>query len=270
MNFASKSFTVTLAVALCCPIAFAQAAPATAKPAPDATAAKPASESPCARPNPELCPERTFYLIDATQQSEVNEIVTALRNTLPATDKIFLVQSENAIIVRATPDDLALAEKLLNDLDRPKKNYRLTFTVTELDGSKQLGAQHYAMIVTSGQDTVLKQGSKIPLATGSYSTGGSAAGVGVQTQFTYIDVGMNFDATLTEMGNNAMLKSAVEQSSVAPKTSDIAGVQEPIVRQSSLKGVALLAPGKPVVLGSMDIPGSTSRLQIEVLMEPLP
>ena len=126
------------------------------------------------------------------------------------------------------------------------------------------------MIVTSGQDTVLKQGSKIPLATGSYSTGGSAAGVGVQTQFTYIDVGMNFDATLTEMGNNAMLKSAVEQSSVAPKTSDIAGVQEPIVRQSSLKGVALLAPGKPVVLGSMDIPGSTSRLQIEVLMEPLP
>ena len=105
MNFASKSFTVTLAVALCCPIAFAQAAPATAKPAPDATAAKPASESPCARPNPELCPERTFYLIDATQQSEVNEIVTALRNTLPATDKIFLVQSENAIIVRATPED---------------------------------------------------------------------------------------------------------------------------------------------------------------------
>jgi hypothetical protein len=81
---------------------------------------------------------------------------------------------------------------------------------------------------------------------------------------------MNFDATLTEMGNNAMLKSSVEQSSVAPEKSDIAGVQEPIVRQSSLKGESLLTPGKPLVLGSMDIPGSTSHLQIEVLMDTLP
>ncbi len=268
MNFASKFFTVTLALALCASTAFAQPAPAAAKPAPDATAAKPASEPPCARQNPELCPERTFYLNNVSQQSEVNEIVTALRNTLPATDKIFLVESENAVVVRATPEDLALAEKLLNDLDRPKKNYRLTYTVTELDGSKQLGAQHYVMVAVSGQETVLKQGSKIPLATGSYSAGGTAP-AGVQTQFTYIDVGMNFAATLTGMGNNAMLKSAVEQSS-APEKTDIAGVQEPIVRQSSLKGVALLAPGKPQLLGSMDIPGSASRLQIEVLMEPLP
>ena len=268
MNLASKLFTATLAVALCSPIAFAQPAPAAAKPAPEATAAKPASEFPCARPNPELCPERTFYFNNVSQQSEVNEIVTALRNTLPATDKIFLVESENAVVIRATPEDLALAEKLLNDLDRPKKNYRLTYTVTEMDGSRQLGAQHYAMIAVSGQETVLKQGSKVPVATGSYSDGGKTP-AGVQTQFTYIDVGMNFDATLTEMGDNAMLKSAVEQSSV-PERTTIEGVQEPIVRATSLKGESLLTPGKPLVLGSMDVPGSASRLQIEVLMEPLP
>ena len=49
-------------------------------------------------------PRGTFYLINATQQSEINEIVTALRNTLPATDKIFLVESENAMLIRATPE----------------------------------------------------------------------------------------------------------------------------------------------------------------------
>ena len=103
MNFASKFFTVTLALALCASTAFAQPAPAAAKPAPDATAAKPASEPPCARQNPELCPERTFYLNNVSQQSEVNGIVTALRNTLPDNDKIFLVESENAVVVRATP-----------------------------------------------------------------------------------------------------------------------------------------------------------------------
>jgi type II secretory pathway component GspD/PulD (secretin) len=251
------------------PIAFAQAAPAAAKPASDAAAAKPAPEATAAKPNYETFPERTFYLNNVVQQSDANEIVTALRNMLPSNDRIYMVANQNAIIVRAPSDDMALAQKLLNELDRPKKNYRLTYTVTELDGSKQIGTQHFAMVAVSGQETVLKQGSKIPVATGSYSAGGTTP-AGVQTQFTYIDVGMNFDATLTEMGNNAMLKSAVEQSSVAPKTSDIAGVQEPIVRQSSLKGESLLAPGKPLALGSMDIPGSTSRLQIEVLMEPLP
>jgi type II secretory pathway component GspD/PulD (secretin) len=269
MKFARISFTLTLALALCASIAFAQAAPATAKPAPDAPAAKPVSEHPCARPNPELCPVQTFYLNNVSQQSDANEDVTALRNLLPQDDRIYLVASQNAIVVRATPEDIALAQKLINDLDRPKKSYRLTYTVSEKDGAKLVRTLHYAMVVASGQTTTLKQGSKIPVVTGSYSAGASNA-AGVQTQFTYLDIGMNFDATLTGMGNNAMLKSSVEQSSVAPEKSDIGGVQEPIVRQSSLKGVALLAPGKPQMLGSMDIPGSTTRLDIEVLMEPLP
>ena len=199
MNFASKSFALTLAIALSASIAFAQAAPATAKPAPDATAAKPGPESPCARPNPELCPERTIYLNNVSQQSDANEIVTAMRNTLPSNDKIYLVASQNAIIVRATPDDIAFAQKLINDLDRPKKSYRLTYTVSEKDGAKLINTEHFSMVVASGQTTTLKQGSKFPVATGSYSASGSNA-AGVQTQFTYIDVGMNFDATLTAMG----------------------------------------------------------------------
>jgi len=269
MKFASTSFTLTLAVALSASIAFAQTAPATDKPAPNAPAAKPAPESPCARPNTELCPERTIYLNNVSQQSDANEDVTALRNLLPPNDKIYLVASQNAILIRATPEDIALVQKLLNDLDRPKKSYRLTFTVSEKDGAKLVKTEHFAMVLSSGQTTTLKQGSKVPVATGTYSAGASTP-AGVQTQFTYIDVGMNFDVTLTAMGDNALLKSSVEQSSVAPEKSDISGVQEPIIRQSSLKGVAILSPGKPQMLGSMDISGSTTRLDIEVLMEPLP
>lgn len=270
MKFARISFTLTLAVALCSPIAFAQAAPATDKPAPDATAAKPAPESPCARPNTELCPERTIYLNNVSQQSEANEDVTMLRNMLPPNDKIYLVASQNAVVVRATPEDIALAQKLLTDLDRPKKSYRLTYTVSEKDGGKLVRTQRYAMVVASGQTTTLKQGSKIPVVTGSYkAVATDTIPAGAETQMTYLDVGMNFSATLDGMGNSAMLHSAVEQSSIAPETSGV-GPQDPIVRQSSLKGVALLAPGKPQMLGSMDIPGSTTRLDIEVLMEPLP
>jgi len=269
MKRTASILAIAFALFLCGPIARSQGAPAAAKPAADATAAKPSSETPPAKPNPDTFPERTLYLVNnAVQTYEANEVMAALRNALPNNDRIYLVATQNAIVVRAPSEDIALAQKLLNDLDRPKKNYRLTYTVTEMDGGKQIGVQHYAMIMTSGQTTSLKLGNRVPVATGA-STAGVAANLVEQTQFTYIDVGMNFDATLTAMGENAMLKSSVDQSGAAPEKSDSVPHQ-PIIRQASLKGESFLAPGKPLVLGSMDIPGSTSHTQIEVVMEPLP
>jgi hypothetical protein len=227
----------------------------------------PPGEDPCKNPTYRQCyqglPVRTLSLSNATQQADANEIVAAIRNILPPESKIYLVSSRNAIIVRAMPDDIALAQKLISDLDKPKKTYRLTYTVTEMDGIKKIGSQRFAMVLASGQDTSLKLGNKVPIVTDAASAGG-------QTQYTYVDVGMSFDATLIEMGENAMLKSSVDQSSVAPEKTDIAGVREPIIRQATLRGESLLAPHKPLMLGSVDIPSSTNHLDIEVLMEPLP
>ncbi len=269
MKLATGFLTAAIAAILTGTVAFAQPAPVP-KTTSDATAAKPTSEGPPARINVNIYPVQTVYLKNATQQADANEIITALRNTLPPDDKVFPVLSQNAVLIRASPEDVALAQKMVNELDRPKKNYRLTYTVTEMDGGKPMGVQHYAIILLSGQTTTLKQGSRVPLVTGSYNAVPSdKTPAGVQTQVTYIDIGMNFDATLTATGDGAMLKSSVEQSSVAPETSGV-GPQDPILRQTSLRGVSFLAPGKPLALGSLDIPGSTSHLQIEVVMEPLP
>jgi len=209
-------------------------------------------------------PFQTFYLTNVSAQNDANEIAVAVRNLLPPDVKLYLIPSQNAIAVRGTPDQLALVQKIISDLDRPKKTYRLTYTTTETDGSKRVGVQHFAMIVVEGQRTVLKEGSKVPIATGSQSATGS--GGGAQTQFTYIDVGMNFDATLEELANGARLRSKVEQLSIAEQTSGV-GLQDPIIRQSSLEGTSFLTLGKPLVLGSIDIPGSTRHLNIEVVME---
>jgi type II secretory pathway component GspD/PulD (secretin) len=207
-------------------------------------------------------PFQTFYLTNATQVNDGNEITVAVRNLLPPDVKVYIVPSQNALTVRGTPDELALVQKIISDLDRPRKTYRLTFTTTETDGGKRVGVQHFAMIVTAGQRTTLKQGSKVPIATGSYSTTGNTA----QTQFTYLDVGMNFDATLDEVANGARLRSKVEQLSIAEQTSGV-GLQDPIIRQSALEGMSFLTLGKPLVLGSIDIPGSTRHLDVEVVME---
>jgi type II secretory pathway component GspD/PulD (secretin) len=208
-------------------------------------------------------PMQTYYLANSSQPTDGNEVTIAIRNLLPPDVKIYLVPSQNAIVVRATPDELLLVQKIINDLDRPRKAYRLIYTITETDGDKRVGTQHFAMIVAAGQRTVLKQGSKVPIATGSYS---AASTSGAQTQFTYVDVGMNFDATLDEFANGVRLRTKVEQLSVAEQMSGVSS-QDPVIRQSSLEGASFLTLGKPLVLGSMDIPGATRHLDVEVVME---
>lgn len=46
-----------------------------------------------------------------------------------------------------------------------------------------------------------------------------------------------------------------------------ASAQDPIVRQITLEGTSILTPGKPTILGSLDVPGTTRHLDVEVAME---
>jgi type II secretory pathway component GspD/PulD (secretin) len=168
-------------------------------------------------------------------------------------------------MIRGTADDFATAAKIIKDLDRPKKLYRLTYTVSEMDGAKRVSSQRFTMMAADGQRVTLKQGSKVPIATGSVGTAPASA----ETQFQYLDVGINFDSTLSSVAGGAVMKTKVEQSSVA-ETTTIAQVQEPVIRQTSLEGTSVLTAGKTLTLGSLDIPGSTRHLDVEVMMELMP
>jgi type II secretory pathway component GspD/PulD (secretin) len=243
MKLATGIFGMLLALPLSAPLVYAQAD----------TEAKPGMQ-------PDTL--QTFYLTNISERGEVQEVVTALRNMLTPSAKIFLVPSQNAVLLSTTPDQLVLARKVLADLDRPRKTYRLTYTINESDAGKRIGSQHFTMVVVSGQRTTLKEGSKVPVATGSFEAGSASA----QTQFTYIDIGLNFDATLDESANGVRLRTKAEQSSIAEEKSGV-GVADPIVRQTILEGTSILTPGKPLILGSLDVPGSTRHLDVEVLME---
>jgi general secretion pathway protein D len=75
---------------------------------------------------------QTFYLTNVSQQNDANEIMVAIRNLLDPGLKIYLVASQNALVIRGTPDELILAEKIINDLDRTKAE--VVVDVAELDG----------------------------------------------------------------------------------------------------------------------------------------
>jgi type II secretory pathway component GspD/PulD (secretin) len=257
MRFANGFLGLALTLVLIAPSAWGQEGESASA---DKTASPTRSES-AAIPRVDSRPYQTFYLANVVAPNGDNEIVVAMRNMMPPDVKIYLVPSENAIVMRATPDQFVMAQKIINDLDRPNKLYRLTYTISEMDGGKRIGVQHFSMVLVAGQRATLKQGSKVPIATGS-----SEAGSETKVQMTYLDVGMNFDATLDQYADGARLRTKVEQSSVAEERSAV-GAQDPIVRQTVMEGTSFLTPGKPLVLGSLDISGSTRHQDIEVVME---
>jgi general secretion pathway protein D len=74
---------------------------------------------------------QTFYLSNAWQQNDLNDVQTALRNVMPNA-KVYGVASQNAIVMRATPDELLLAQKLVNDLDKARPEVVVDIAVLEV------------------------------------------------------------------------------------------------------------------------------------------
>ena len=205
---------------------------------------------------------RIFHLKNITQIQDGIDVLNLLRIVSDPHDRISA--SQNTIIVQAPADHIANTEKILAELDKPKRTYRVTYTLIDLDGTKRLGDQHYAMVLASGQRTVIKQGNKIPIVTGTDLKNPNNP----QNQITYLDIGMNFDATLDEAPNSLRLKTKVEQSSLLEDRSGTVA-QDPVIRQSVFEGSAILIPGKPLTIGSLDIAGTTRRIEIQVTVEPL-
>jgi general secretion pathway protein D len=119
-----------------------------------------------------------------------------------------------------------------------------------------------------GQPAKLRIGDRVPVATGSFQAGvgvGSTAGTGfvnplVNTQFQYIDVGVNVDITPRVHPNHEVsLKVSVEVSSVTGQ-SNIGGIQQPIISQRKLDHEIRLKEGEASILGGLVAKTDTKSL----------
>lgn len=73
---------------------------------------------------------QTFYLANTVTPQDLTEIVTGLRSLLDV-KRIQQLNSQNAIVVRATPDVLALVKKIIDDVDRAKPEVLIQVEVLE-------------------------------------------------------------------------------------------------------------------------------------------
>jgi general secretion pathway protein D len=108
--------------------------------------------------------------------------------------------------------------------------------------------QHPEIRAMDSEKASLKIGDRVPYATGSYQ---STNGGGVNTQFQYLDVGVNIDITPYVHSNNEVtLKMSLEISSVAGET-NIGGFNEPTIGQRRIEHEARLADGEVNLIGGI-------------------
>lgn len=83
---------------------------------------------------------KTFYLGNVATPTDLQDVVNAIRTILEV-QRIQQIPSQNAIVVRGTPDQLALAQKMIDDIDKSKPEVLVDVVVAQVrrDKVRQMG-----------------------------------------------------------------------------------------------------------------------------------
>ncbi len=104
--------------------------------------------------------------------------------------------------------------------------------------------------VSDGESARLRVGDRIPVATGSFSVA-SGAGPVVNTQFQYVDVGVNIDLVPhVHPDHSVSMKLGVEVSSLNGQV-NIGGVEQPIISQRRIDHEIRLQEDEVSILGGL-------------------
>ena len=288
-----------------------------------------AQDNPAKRKELEQSVLKTFYLTNLSAPTELQDVVNAIRAVLDV-QRVQQLLSQNALVVRGTPDQIALAEKLVEDLDKARPEVIVDIAVMQVSKDKgrtlglnpptsatitlqdninttttttgtttsgtgatvssstgtnginlntlgNLNATNFQVVIPSanlsavmndsdtkliqnpqiraldGQKASLKIGDRVPVATGSFQPGIGGVGINplVNTQFQYLDVGVNIDITPHVHANGEVtLKISMDVSAVTGQQ-NIGGISQPIIGQRKIEHEIRLKDGEANLLGGI-------------------
>jgi len=263
---------------------------------------------------------KTFYLGNVSGPTDLQDIVNAIRTVLEV-QRIQQIPSQSAIVIKGTPDQLALAQKMIDDIDKSKPEVIVDVFVLQVSKDKtrdygitppqnasvvlqpavtstttgttttstspnlnfndlqHLNSTNYGVVIDgikakallSDSDSKILQSpriratdaekarvaiaDKIPIATGSFGTplgvGTAVGAVGVNTQFTYTDVGVILEITpRVHPDGQITLKTTMEVSNVSSQVT-IGGIQQPVISQRKVEHTVRLNDGEVNLLGGI-------------------
>ncbi len=103
-----------------------------------------AQDNPAKRKELEQSVLKTFYLQNLSQPTELQDVVNAIRAVLDV-QRVQQLLSQNALVVRGTPDQIALAEKLVDDLDKARPEVIVDIAVIQISKDKRQSSSHVAV-----------------------------------------------------------------------------------------------------------------------------
>lgn len=211
---------------------------------------------------------RVFYIQNASTANEFTEIFNGVRTGAKLQTGIFQVASQNAIIARGTPDTMAIVEKLVHDLDRPKAEVLVDVMIMEVSKSHitNIGA---ALSGQGASGTVT--GLAIPISPATATTSTTGTGTTGTTGTTTTSGGTQLLSQIGHLSSNQFsvaLPSALVEAYLTDSNSRL--LNRPEVRVTD-GGKATLKIGSkiPYVSGSLNsavatpgsIPYATTQFQ---------
>jgi general secretion pathway protein D len=291
-----------------------------------------AADSPSKRKELEQNVVRTFYLSNLSQPTELQDLVNTIR-TIVEVNRVQQLPTQGAVVVRGTPDQVALVQKLIDDIDKARPEVVVEVAIMQVSKTKMrnlgitppssvsatlqdninsntstttnsttgqttntgttgtstttggvslnslahINATNFQLNIPSatanilfsdadskliqnpsiravdGQKATLKIGDRIPVATGSFQPGIGGVGINplVNTQFNYIDVGVNIDVTPRIHANGEVSMKMVLDVSSVTSFQNIGGISQPVIGQRKVEHEIRLKDGEINLLGGI-------------------
>src|SRR5271170_338397 len=141
-----------------------------------------AQDNPAKRKELEQSVLKTFYLSNLSAPTELQDVVNAIRAVLDV-QRVQQLLSQNALVVRGTPDQIALAEKLVDDLDRARPEVIVDIAVLQIskDKSRTLGLLPPTSATVALQSNINTTAATTSTTTSTTTAASGAAGLELNT-----------------------------------------------------------------------------------------
>jgi general secretion pathway protein D len=187
---------------------------------------------------------KTFYVTNVTSAQEFTEIATAVR-TIANIRTVFTVAAQKAMVVRGTADAVALAGKLIRDLDKPKPEVIVDVYIMEANSAR---TRDLAATIVNAATAGLNVPISFTRGTSTTAAGGGANG-GAATGTPVGTIGLGSLDKLSLNDFTATLPGALLQAMLSDNRTKL--LNQPQVRASDGQKVQLkIGDQVPIATGT--------------------
>jgi general secretion pathway protein D len=204
---------------------------------------------------------KTFYLANTETPQDLTEIVTGLRQLLDL-HRVQPVNAQNAIVIRDTPDKVALAQKIIDEVDKPKPEVLIHVQVltANRDHLRDLGILPGQSIAATFTPACNLQSSSAQSASCSTTTSVSGSTTGTSATIT-----LNNLKNLTGGSYSLLLPGATANAVLTDNQTRI--IQEPEVRMTDGSKTTLkIGEQVPIASGSFQAGVGVSTTSVSPLV----